>query len=119
MWTNCPAREPLAISGRIRLEPLARQDLATVDELGRGEPHDHAVGRPSGPSVLVPVLGVLVGGDGLGVDVGVSIDLRGIDVEAAASAPPVPFVASASSGATVGYASARASARSPKTSVGS
>ena len=34
------------LGGVIRLEPLARQDLATVDELGRGEPHDHAVGRP-------------------------------------------------------------------------
>ena len=33
----------------VGLEPLARQDLAAVDELGRGEPHRHAVGRPSAP----------------------------------------------------------------------
>ena len=44
-WTNWPAREPVARLGRVvRLEPLARQDLPTLDQLRRGEPHRHAVG---------------------------------------------------------------------------
>ena len=42
---------PVREVGRVvRLEPLAGQDLAALDELGRGEPHGHAVGRPSAPS---------------------------------------------------------------------
>src|SRR6185369_5222298 len=73
--------------GVIRLQPLARQDLPTLDQLRRGEPHGHAVGSSS-PS---------------------SASAAASDASATASPSPVPFVsAPLSSGATAGNASARA-----------
>ena len=38
------------LRGVIGLEPLTREDLSTLDELRRGEPHRHAVGSSSAPS---------------------------------------------------------------------
>ena len=93
--------------GVIRLQPLARKDLPTVDQLRRSEPHGHAVGRSSASSPS----------SGVGLAVGVSLRPPRRRRLAASS---VPFAdASWSSGATAGNASASASARSPNTSVGS
>ena len=99
---------PLASSGAwIRLEPLARQDLPTVDELRRREPHRHAVGSSS-----VVVASAVASPRA-------SASSLGRSARRLVGSPPVPSPSPASSGATAGNASARASARSPKTSVGS
>ena len=77
----------------IRLQPLARKDLPTVDQLRRSEPHGHAVGRSSASSPA-------------------SVAASPSASASAGSAPPsaassVPFAdASWSSGATAGNASA-------------
>ena len=81
------------VRGVVGLQPLAGQDLATVDQLRRRQPHRHALGSSSAPAS----------------GAGASLPL------AASLAAAVP----SRSGAAAGKASASASARSPKTSVGS
>ena len=93
--------------GVIRLEPLARQDLPTLDQLGRSEPHRHAVGSSS------------VSASSSSPSSAWSVAASSASASSVAVSPvPLPD-APASSGATAGKASASASARSPKTSVGS
>ena len=84
----------------VRLKPLARQDLAMLDQLGRSQPDRHAVGRSS-----------LASPSSASSSSSASISPP--------SSPSPSAAAPASSGATDGYPSAIASARSPKTSVGS
>ena len=75
--------------GVVRLQPLAGEDLPALDELGADEAHRQAAGDGSITRASRP------------------------------SAVPIVRPSSSSSGATPGNASAIASARSPKTSVGS
>ena len=98
------------VRGVERLQPLARQDLPTLDELRCSEPHAHAVGLPSASSASS------------------TSSTSSTSSWASASATAVAALAAAlgavrrppaTSGATDGNASASASARSPKTSVGS
>ena len=97
----------------VGLEPLAREDLAALHEFRRGEPHRHAVGRPSEPSASSLGLVVRVGPvDFVRLVVGAFVVI-GVRLDVASSRR------ASNSGATDGNASASASARSPKTSVGS
>src|SRR5688500_18313467 len=100
------AREPRRVE---RLEPLPRKDLSAIDELRSDEAHRHARGASSGSS----------SSSSSPSSSSASAVASAAPAAPAASAPSPAAAVAASSGAIEGYASASASARSPKTSVGS
>ena len=113
------ARAGRELRGVVRLEPLVREDLAAVEQLGAGPAASSRGGRRRSAGV-VGVAGVA------------ARRLSSVASSASSSSPSsllgvvalgvlgvLAVLKAAISGRSTGYASASASARSPNTSVGS